>query len=792
MPQIPLYNKGLGPAVRTASGQLSPRASSAAFEQVGLAQAQLGRAVSDVAKVAAEFEIARQDAEVDEIADEYSNTVKDSYRQLNTQPTTSIDEYRDAERTLREGIVAGVDGMAKLGSRQKQVLKDKVNKYADLFSAEGEQAAFTRFLGKASETANKRADSMLKDAVTGTLPVEFAVAEYEEHYNRSINRGYTMSKTPEQFRYALTSERVNLFAMDDSKTLDDVEAEREKIQRGEGEYGGLDLPQRDALASRLGDQLKFLENEAVVAAGESFDDGLALITKATSPAFRSNALPDIQQSIQTMRDLRMPDKALEMEQTLDITLEVLDARDTLRFADTAEVNAYLTEMDDKAREALKSGDAAETARATQAYNKARELMTLRQQEVDADPAKYVNEAFSAVYGKMPTPEQSLQRQLDMGISEPKIRLLTNQQAKEFATSVSEAQSAEEVAQILRFPDKTEGYYLRQLRGAGVGLADMYMSKGPVTLTTDQLFLATRKDAIKIQATPVARQNVRAIVLGDATVQSHMKSMLGGSYADFENRTVRGAVSDTRSGHEARDEHANMLTDLTIFLLQEDGKVITGDLALTPEEVKPYAEAAAEILSEKFSYVETFPNTNTSLRLPAHRAGDAVKIDLGLRETTSSLSADEIFFESNLGNEEGTPEYQMEKDAYVAGVKEGYGWVANNDGVTATLVDVTGGVVFRDDNGVPTPVRVSFDEAITESGARAREVGDIGGLVTELSGQRRALLDGKVTGLELRKLVGTPEHGEAIRRNKEIDAQRDALLGEINRLKRRRSALRRGD
>ena len=109
----------------------------------------------------------------------------------------------------------------------------------------------------------------------------------------------------------------------------------------------------------------------------------------------------------------MPDKALEMEQTLDITLEVLDTRDTLRFADTAEVNAYLTEMDDKAREALKSGDAAETARATQAYNKARELMTLRQQEIDSNPAKYVNEAFSAVYGKMPTPEQSLQRQLEL-------------------------------------------------------------------------------------------------------------------------------------------------------------------------------------------------------------------------------------------------------------------------------------------------------------------------------------------------------------------------------------------
>lgn len=787
MPQIPLYNKGLGPSVRTATGRLSPRASSVAFEQVGLAQAQLGQAISDVSKVAAEFEIARQDAEVDEIADEYSNTIKDSYRELNTQPTTSIDEYRDAERTLRGGLISGIDGMGKLGSRQKQSLKDKVNKYADLFSAEGEQAAFTRFLGKASETANKRGDSMLQDGVTGSLPIELVVAEYEEHYSRSINRGYSMSRTPEQFRYALTSERVNLFAMDDSKTLDDVEAEREKIQRGEGEYAGFDLSQRDVLASRLGDQLKFLENEAVVAANETFNDTIASMGKATSPAFRAEIIGSAQQSIQAMRDLRMPDKALEMEQTLDVTLQVLDARDTLRFASTAEVNAYLTKMDDEARAAIGTDRAGE---AEEAYRKAREIMALRQQEIDADPAKYVNESFSAVYGKMPTPEQSLQRQVDMGIPKSKIRLLTNQQAKEFAASVADAQSAEEVAQLMRFPANTEGYYLRQLRGAGVSLAEMYMAKGPVTLTTDQLFLATRKDAIKIQATPVARQNVRAIVLNDATVQSHMKSMLGGSYADFENRTVRGAVSDTRSGHEARDEHLNMLTDLTIFLLQEDGKVITGDLALTPEEIKPYAEAAAELLTERFSYVKTFPNMNTSLRLPAHRAGDAAKIDLGLRETARNLSADEIFFESNLGNEEGTPEYSMEKDAYLAGIKEGYGWVANNDGVTATLVDVSGGVVFRETPDGPVPVRVSFDDAIRESGAKAREAEDIGGLITELSNQRRALLDGKVVGSGLSALRGTPAYDEAIQRNREIDRQREALLQEINNLKRRRAGLKR--
>jgi hypothetical protein len=43
---------------------------------------------------------------------------------------------------------------------------------------------------------------------------------------------------------------------------------------------------------------------------------------------------------------------------------------------------------------------------------------------------------------------------------------------------------------------------------------------------------------------------------------------------------------------------------------------------------------------------------------------------------------------------------------------------------------------------------------------------------------------------LSELVGTPEHGEAIQRNKDIKRQVDALLEEINSLKRRRAGLKR--
>tara|TARA_Y100001972_G_C7665903_1_gene336624 strand:+ start:516 stop:2903 length:2388 start_codon:yes stop_codon:yes gene_type:complete len=795
MPRIPLYNQGLGPRVPTATGSLSPRASSAVFEQPGLAQAQLGEAIQNVSKVAADFEIARQDAEVDEIADQYSNTIKDSYRKLNSQETTSIDEYRDAEQTLRSGFMSGVDSMEKLGSRQKQALKNKVNKYADLFSSQGEEAAFTRFLGKASKTANERGDSMLQDAVTATLPIEVAVAEYEEHYNRSTSRGYSMSRTPDQFRFDLTSERVNIFALDETKTLDQVEAEKEKILRGEEEYSGLDLSsEREPLANRLSDQIKFLENESVVAASESFANNMVSLEKSTAPGFRSSITENAKKSIQAMKNLRMPGRAAQMQQTLGITLGILNARDKLRFESQEVVNSYLAELNDASRSLLKTAPGTpEASRAEAVYRKAVEIMSARQQEIDEDPAKYVNGAFSAVYGKIPTPEQSLQRQIQMGLDDSKINLLTNEQAKQAAVSIRDAEGPEEVRGLLQFSNKkTRPYYFRQLRSAGVGLAEMYMLSGPITPTTEQLFKATRPEAIKIQVTPVARQNVRAIVLRDEAVINHMKSMLGGGYADFENREIRGATSDTRPYGKARDEHIAMLTNLAIFLVQEDAQLLTGDTKLTLEQIKPYAEAATEILKEKFSYIATFPNMNTSLRIPLHRTVDATRIELGLRENVDKLQVGDIFFESNEANQVGTPAFEAEKEQYFNEVKDGYGWIAENDSNTAILVDQSGGVVFRDDNGFPVPIQVNFDRAIRDSGSRQREAEDINALINDLNNQRQQLFASQINALELSKLGGrgTPEYEAALKRNEERTTQIKALAVEINRLQRRQSDLKR--
>ena len=49
MPRIPLYNQGLGPSVRSAVGQLSPRASEGAFTAPGRAVADFASNAQQIA-----------------------------------------------------------------------------------------------------------------------------------------------------------------------------------------------------------------------------------------------------------------------------------------------------------------------------------------------------------------------------------------------------------------------------------------------------------------------------------------------------------------------------------------------------------------------------------------------------------------------------------------------------------------------------------------------------------------------------------------------------------------------
>jgi hypothetical protein len=725
MPQIPLYNKGLGPQVRTATGRLSPRASSAAFEQVGLAQAQLGRAISDVSKVAAEFEVARQDAETDQIAEEYSNQIRDAYRTLNSQPTSDINEYRESERVVRQGFMDGVDEMGQLGSRQKQALKDKVNKYAGLFSAEGEKAAFTRFIGKASETANKRATNILGSITSGTMPLEMGLAEYNEHYDRSVARGYAMDMNKEQFRFAALGERLNLLALDDSKSYEELDAVEEEIMRGQGDYAGLARNEREALAGVLSGKMQFLENEALVDAQTQFDNAKQTITNPYQSALEmQQAVQESKSAIQTFRRAGQPEKARSLEIELGVNTEVAKARDRMMFASRAEIINYTSTLEEQAVAARGTDQAYEMqARVTAAQ----EFFQAREKLIAEDPALYVTEMYKKSFGRVPTMSEIIASQTKMGIADGNIKVLTSTEIGNILDDVKEAKTTQELtkALVVKAPvapgepqiDLSKGRHapvvMRQLREAGLGLAANYIANAPSAPMSKQLFAATQPGGITINVTDTNRDIVQSKVRANTTVQNHLKSLLGGSYMDLEQKAVRGASSDTNDLRDSRLEHVDMLTDLTVYLIQEDGKILSGEqgIKIDPSEIDNYVTKAAKVLDERYEYITFETSDSTSLRLPKEAAGYKSLLKQGMISIVRDLTPEDVFFESG-DYEQGSPEYNKEREFYLYETKGGFGWIASNDGKSAVLVDRNGGAVFRNTIRGPEIITVPFFDGIS--------------------------------------------------------------------------------
>ena len=52
----------------------------------------------------------------------------------------------------------------------------------------------------------------------------------------------------------------------------------------------------------------------------------------------------------------------------------------------------------------------------------------------------------------------------------------------------------------------------------------------------------------------------------------------------------------------------MIQEFALFLTQEDSKQLTGPdgVSISDEEMKSYVDAAAQVISERYTYIDSFP------------------------------------------------------------------------------------------------------------------------------------------------------------------------------------------
>ena len=167
MPKIPLYNQGAGPTVGVAAGQLSPRASAAAFTAPGKAAMGYQKVFSDIGSVAAEFEMAQQKVEADTLETDLTSQLNEQLTELENEQIDDINVYQQRADEIFTGISDRVNQSERINSRLKSGISNKLASRFSNLSIGGKQNAFGRKLEKQANSAmrglNTLADQAKKD-----------------------------------------------------------------------------------------------------------------------------------------------------------------------------------------------------------------------------------------------------------------------------------------------------------------------------------------------------------------------------------------------------------------------------------------------------------------------------------------------------------------------------------------------------------------------------------------------------------------------------------------------------
>lgn len=701
MPKIPLYNQGLGGTVDLATGQLSPRASGAAAGQVASSFAQLGKAVQSASNVVADFERVRQEAEADEIAGRFEiESIDEPAMILNANESIrDVSSYRDESSKLRNTVLSQVDGL-NVSNFQKRVIKGKANNRLNLQFASGESRAFDRFLADASQTFNQKATNLINQSVADPTLEAINVQQYAVDYKAAIAKGITPTYTPESIQKKINSERLYSMSVDetlrDASALNMFENEVGLILNNEGRYANYSGEEKREALAIIDPKVSYLETERVLELESDYNDSITSLSMPSRPGqpTRQDTLNGIYAITDEMASLGQTAQAEKLRLEADTIMGNMKALDFLAFADDSKVQELL-DKNYGAMVSLRGTDLAYES-AFQ-YQNLQELALARSEAINADPALYITDAYKRKHGRNPTISQIIQLSQSMGIEDSQIKPLTGAQVDSVTSSINNAETPEDVRNIFAGlttnPDSTP-YVMRQVMGSGVSVAMNYVANNPNDPVSRQLFNAFRPDALQIKPSQTARDLVRSMVISNDNVQTHNKSMLGGAYANYDDDNIVPSASDSRSYADHRAKHNDMITQLAIYMIQEDGKMLVGEEKITPSQIEQYVEQATSVYTNRYSYLTAFPNKNVALRIPKSLERNRSTIQKGLSDIVTGLEPVDIHY-SSLNYPEGSPEFGVERQRYLDEIQDGYGWVMSNDGVTAMLIDPQGGLVYQE-------------------------------------------------------------------------------------------------
>lgn len=702
MPKIPLYNQGAGPTVGVAAGQLSPRASAAAFTAPGRAMAGFQKTFSDIGNVAKDFalQIQQEDArdairkESKRVAEEARDFVRNNPM---SNPTNARNIWEDNFRakqleTLRETY----SGFTK---NQMRALEANIDSDIIRFGVNYEEQAYGRWREDKAETFTGFIQSQALLAATHPQDKDLIIGKALQSLTDAEMGGYAdlTNLNENSIRAIFATEEVNLLAADESRTLNQLETLQDNIQAGNGEYAIFSVAQRSAIANQLNNKIEFLTGGAVIQAQTDYQDAIVRATMSGN----TDALMQVRNRFIQLDRL---DLAEEAEQEIMIVPEVSSLRQRFLLKPPSELNSYVSDKLTTLRQeqltvAPDSLEAKNLSEDIKVLTRLQESMDAEYKQLANNPFLYVQNTYQQKHGAEPSIDENMNLQRDMGILVPKFA--TTQQAATLVNNIKQSQDSQEIASIMdsvfgtdenpTFKDEENAFAaMKQLREAGLSMQHMFIANNPNSEFTSALIASTFVTDDELNFSKASNSRLRIEVRKNDTVVNHINSMRGNA--------AGGALE------AQEDEHVNMVMQVAKYYMQQQG-LDGSEFSESGGDADEAIEKAVQFLEEAYDYHEY--DDNITMRVP--RGVDKDSTVEVLKQIVPNLMTDVFFFPEQTDLPANTEAQIAAKTRYAIEAKEGAKWQTVNNDTAVRMLDKDGMPVFITVEGQDVPLVIRFED-----------------------------------------------------------------------------------
>jgi hypothetical protein len=702
MPRIPLYNQGQGPRVGVASGQLSPRASAAAFTAPGSAMAGFQKTFSDIGNVAKDFSVKIQEEDARDAIRKESKRIAEEARDFvranpMSNPTEARTNWEDNFRTTQLASVR--DKYSGFTKNQMRALESSIDSDIIRFGVNYEEQAYGRWRQDKAETFTGFVQSQALLAATNPQDKDLIISKALQSLSDAELGGYSdlTNLNENSIRAIFATEEVNLLAADESRTLNELEALQDNIQAGNGDYAIFDVGQRSAIANQLNNKVEFLKGGAVIQAQTDYEDAIVRATVTGNPDL-------LYQSRNRFIQLDRLDLAEAVEQEIMIVPEVSSLRQDFLLKSPTELNSYVSERLTTIRQQqlIVAPDSLESKNLSEdlkVLTRLQESMSAEYKQLANDPYLYVQNTYQQKHGKEPSADENMNLQRDMGILVPKFA--TTQKTASLINNIKQSQDGQEIASIMdsvfgtdenpTFRDEENAFAaMKQLREAGLSMQHMFIANNPNSEFTNALISSTFVTDDELNFSKASNSRLRIDVRENETVINHINSMRGNA--------AGGALE------AQEDEHVNMIMQVAKYYMQQEG--LDGSaFSESGGGATKAIEKAVQFLEESYDYHKY--DDNITMRVP--RGVDKDSTVEVLKQIVPNLMTDVFFFPEQTDLPTNIEAQIAAKSRYALETKEGAKWQTVNNDTAVRMLDKEGMPVFVTVEGQDVPLVIRFED-----------------------------------------------------------------------------------